>query len=429
MSTPGSSCGVTVACPRPAPGPGWKPGTRRSRSPARLSPPSDHPTGHRDPRLKDRPWPRSSFVTWDGGGNVPPALAIAHELATRGHGSVCSATAASAGAIEAAGFEAVPVREAREFAAGDPHSTREPAGDVRRPRMGRDLLVELSRRRADLVIVDTLMLGVLDVVRLGGRALRRAGALLRRDTRGAAARPARPRCCAARGLRPGRSLGEGDARGGHLAARARPSMAPSPTVHQVGPVVDLRLPYGVGVRTAVLVSLSTFGFAGMAQCACSGWSTPAPGYRPGSSSPPARSLDPAGLAVPAGVEVHRFVPHVPADGPLDSCSSATAVTAPPCRRWRTTYPCSCCPWTTRPTSLSSGAQHRAGRRRPGVLHAHGAGPTLVAAAVGELLADGPHREAAARLGAPRAGRRWSARRSADAVELALADLVITPSGE
>jgi len=50
----------------------------------------------------------------------------------------------SARLIEAAGFEVVPVSDAREFSAGDAHSTREMLAAFADRGMGRDLLAELS---------------------------------------------------------------------------------------------------------------------------------------------------------------------------------------------------------------------------------------------------------------------------------------------
>ena len=108
-------------------------------------------------------------VTWDGGGNVPPALAIARELAARGHGIRVLGPPQPARRDRGGRLRGRAGRvEAREFAAGDPHSTRELLATFGDRGMGRDLLAELARRPADLVLVDTLMLGVLDAVRRAG---------------------------------------------------------------------------------------------------------------------------------------------------------------------------------------------------------------------------------------------------------------------
>jgi UDP:flavonoid glycosyltransferase YjiC (YdhE family) len=45
------------------------------------------------------------FVTWDGGGNVPPAVAIAAELRRRGHAVRFVGHASQRAALEAHGFE------------------------------------------------------------------------------------------------------------------------------------------------------------------------------------------------------------------------------------------------------------------------------------------------------------------------------------
>ncbi len=358
-------------------------------------------------------------VTWDGGGNVPPALAIAHELATRGHGIRVLGHRSQRRAIEAAGFEAVPVREAREFAAGDPHSTRELLATFGDRGMGRDLLVELSRRRADLVIVDTLMLGVLDVVRRAGVRYAVLEHFYDGYLQGALRGPL-GLVLRARGLRPGRSLGEATLRVVTSLPELDP-MAPSPTVHQVGPVVTW-LPR-VESGTAVLVSLSTFGFRGMAQVlqrvvdACAGL----PARVVVTTGP---LLDPAGLVVPAGVEVHRFVPHAPlmARSTLLVGHGGHGTTM---QALAHDLPVLVLPMddkTDQPLVGRSIERAGAGRVLPRT-----APVDAVAAAVSELLADGPHREAAARLGA-RVRAAGGARGGADAVELALADLV-HPSGE
>ena len=65
------------------------------------------------------------FVTWDGGGNVPPALGIAGELAARGHSVRFVGHARQRASLEASGFEVAPspscsrlLRPRRELATG-----------------------------------------------------------------------------------------------------------------------------------------------------------------------------------------------------------------------------------------------------------------------------------------------------------------------
>ncbi len=243
-------------------------------------------------------------VTWDGGGNVPPALDIARELAARGHGIRVLGHRAQREVIEAAGFAAVPSVRARDFRAGAPHSPRDLLATFTDPGMGRDLLAELARHPADLVLVDALMLGALEAV----RAAEVPYAILehfydeyyRGLLRGPLGLVAR-----ARGLRPGRAVGEAAVR----VVTSLPELdriRPGGSARQVGPVVSWR-PRVSGEPT-VLVSLSTFGYAGMAerlQVAVDGCAD-VPARVVVTTGP---HVDPASLRTAGGVELHRVVPH------------------------------------------------------------------------------------------------------------------------
>ena len=99
---------------------------------------------------------------------MPPALAIARELAARGHGIRVLGHRSQRDVIEAAGFRAVPTPQARQFRAGDPHSRADLLATFGDRGMGRDLMVELARQPADLVLVDALMFGALNAARASG---------------------------------------------------------------------------------------------------------------------------------------------------------------------------------------------------------------------------------------------------------------------
>src|SRR6188472_2995854 len=229
-------------------------------------------------------------ITWDGGGNVAPAFAIAAELAARGHGIRVLGHQSQREAIEAAGFAPVAVHETRDFTAGGTHSDRELVATFGDRGTGRDLRAELARRPADLVLVDALTIGALDAVRTSG--VRYAvlehffdgyyqGLLRGRALRGAAVRLVTS-LPALDGVRQGER------------------------VCQVGPIVTWAP--RVADDPTVLVSLSTFGYAGMGerlQDALDGCSEL--DARVVVTTGP--HVDPASLRVPAGVEVHRFVPH------------------------------------------------------------------------------------------------------------------------
>lgn len=244
------------------------------------------------------------FVTWDGGGNVPPALALAGALADRGHAVRFVGHAAQRDRLNAAGFEVIDAPRARRFSAAGPHSTASFVRTFADRGMGHDLCAALELRPADLVVVDCFLVGVMDVLRR-----RRVpyvvlehlyDAYFRAGVVGGPLRLA----LSVLGRRPQQAV---------AAARARllttlPALDPvdDPQVHQVGPAVVA--PAGQAGEPMVLVSLSTFGFAGMRDClqriidACADL----PERVVVTTGP---LVDPDELRGPAGVEVHRFVPH------------------------------------------------------------------------------------------------------------------------
>ena len=144
-------------------------------------------------------------VTWDGGGNVPPAFAIAAELAARGHGIRVLGHRSQREAIEAAGFAAVAVRETRDFRAGGTHSDRELVATFGDRGTGRDLRAELARQPADLVLVDALTFGRPGRARASGVRYAVLEHFFDEYYQGCW-RGHWGSCCALEGLRPGRSL-------------------------------------------------------------------------------------------------------------------------------------------------------------------------------------------------------------------------------
>jgi len=246
------------------------------------------------------------FVTWDGGGNVPPALGIARELQARGHTIRFLGHASQREHLTVAGFEVEPPRHAQRFTALEGGS---PLAQVRAfsdRGMGRDLLDAVAARPTDLVVVDCLMFGALDAARraglpyvvlehLYGGFYHRA---LRRDPLGLIIR--------LRGLRP---QGTVDAAVTRIVTTL-PALDPPPAgadLTQVGPVVEWS-PREPATEPTVLVSLSTFGYPGMREALQR--LVDAAGRldaRVVVTTGPA--IDPAEIATPTGVEVHRFVPH------------------------------------------------------------------------------------------------------------------------
>jgi UDP:flavonoid glycosyltransferase YjiC (YdhE family) len=330
-------------------------------------------------------------VTWDGGGNVPPTFAIATELAARGHGIRVLGHRAQRAAIEAAGFTPVATSDARDFRVGADHSLAELLATFGDKGKGRDLRAELARRPADLVLVDALMLGALDAARQSGVRYGVLEHFFDEYYQGALRGPL-GLLVRARGLRPGRSLRDAAVR----VVTSLPELdrvRPGAPVRQVGPIVTWK-PREAGEPT-VLVSLSTFGYSGAAKRL--------QGAIDGCVGLPARivvttgpHIDPASLRVSADVEVHRYVPHDElmsrATVVLGHGGHGTAMRALAHDAAVVVMP------------LDAKADHRLVGRSiercgAGRLVAAKARPEAIGAAVRAMLADGPHRAGAARLGA------------------------------
>jgi len=338
------------------------------------------------------------FVTWDGGGNVPPALGIATELAARGHTVRFLGHARQREAVTAAGFAFTSGPRTRDFSALDSHSPVALVAAFGDRGMGQDLLDEVAARPADVVVVDCLLFGPMDAARRAGLryvvlehlydAYFRRGWL--RGPMGLGMRLKR--------LRPQAALA-----GAELTLVASlPSLdpsgaAPAAELTYVGPVVPATAPAPreAGAVPTVLVSLSTYWFAGMTGClqrvldACAGLDA-----RVVVTTGPV--VDPDELRAPDNAEVHRFVPHadlmpsaslVIGHGGHGTTMQALAHDLP-----LVVMPMH--PMLDQPLVGRSVEQAGAGR-----VVAKKASAEQLAPVVAELLADGPHRAAAARLGA------------------------------
>src|SRR4051794_41806152 len=101
------------------------------------------------------------FVTWDGGGNVPPALGIAAELARRGHRPRFLGHASQESDVVGAGHRFRPFETADDFVGRRPASVARMVRLFSDRAMGRDLLIEVRREPADVVVVDAMLLGAL----------------------------------------------------------------------------------------------------------------------------------------------------------------------------------------------------------------------------------------------------------------------------
>jgi MGT family glycosyltransferase len=109
---------------------------------------------------------RFAFITWDGGGNVPPAVGLAQELTGRGHDVVFIGYEIQRGNFERRGLPFIALRESGRF---DIYATTEPAqriaGLISHVWACAEHLDEvpdaLRETSADVLVVDFLMQGAI----------------------------------------------------------------------------------------------------------------------------------------------------------------------------------------------------------------------------------------------------------------------------
>jgi UDP:flavonoid glycosyltransferase YjiC (YdhE family) len=334
------------------------------------------------------------FVTWDGGGNVPPALGIAAELRSRGHGVRVLGHARQRPALEAEGFEVAPTRQAREFSALDNNSPLALVSAFGDRGLGRDVLDALAGRPADAVVVDCMLFGVMAELRDAGTPYVVLEHLYDAYLRGGWMKGPMGLGMRLKRLHPTRSLASARLRLVASLPTLDPAGAtPRPDLTYVGPVAPWSA--RVDADPMVLVSLSTFRFPRMGQClqtildACTGLDA-----RIVVTTGPV--VDPSDLQAPANAEVHRFVPHaelmpkaalVVGHGGHGTTMQALAHDLP--MVLMPMHPMLDQPMVAR--SVEAAGAGRVVRKR--------ATADDLAPVIAELLADGPHRAAAARLGA------------------------------
>lgn len=248
---------------------------------------------------------RILFATWDGGGNVTPARALAAELADRGHDIRFIGHPDQVATLSLVGTTC-GYRTARPFSIDTDGSPLALLGVFGDRRMGADVVGEVRAGHADLVVVDCLLFGVMDALRtnaipyvilehLHDGYLRRS---LLRVPIGIGLR--------ARGLPPIRLLNSAATTLVATLPDLDPLSAGPANLRQVGPFV--RGVPATPCEPSILLSLSTFGYPRIRDVlqrvvdATTGLSV-----RVVVTTGP--RVDPADLRVPDDVEVHRFVPH------------------------------------------------------------------------------------------------------------------------
>jgi len=108
------------------------------------------------------------FITWDGGGNVPPALGIAAELQARGHRVRVMGHPAQQEQVKAAELDMTAFSTARSFTAVDNSTPIDYLSVFGDRAMGRDIVEEMRREPADLVVVDCILFGAMEAVAAEG---------------------------------------------------------------------------------------------------------------------------------------------------------------------------------------------------------------------------------------------------------------------
>lgn len=253
-------------------------------------------------------------VTWDGGGNVPPMLGIADELRRRAHDVRVLGHARQRIDVTAQGIEFTPYSHAMPWAPCDTGSGAEFVRSYVRlftdlgP--GDDVRETLRDWPADLVLVDCLSLGAL-------RAALRASLptvvlthMFRKYTATVWAHSPIGLIATLQAMTPSRMWAAADrelvASDSELdPASARPL---PPNVRYIGVVQSQPAGPAALDGTTVLVSLSTIHYPGQASTLQV--------ILDALADVPVRAVattgegvDPAALAVPANVELHRYLPH------------------------------------------------------------------------------------------------------------------------
>ncbi|HWU21620.1 MAG TPA: glycosyltransferase [Nocardioides sp.] len=337
------------------------------------------------------------FVTWDGGGNVPPAVGIAAELRDRGHsvrflGHEGNRTALAAAAMPFRAYE-----HALAFASREPNGPERMIEVFNDAGVARDMLAELGRAPADVVVIDPMMLAALGAAREAGLTYVPLVHLFHAYLHEGWLRGPFGQVAEQRGYAPYAALDEAPltlvASLPELDPSGR-SALPGNAVH-CGPVVapfparDL-----AALAPALLISLSTYNFPGQTE-ALQTIMEAAAGLAARVVVTTGPAIDRSALRVPDGIEVHDYVDHA------ELMPEMTAVMghgghATTMRALAHGLPLAVMPMHPMlDQSMVGQAVESAGAGR---LVRREATAGEIRAALEELLADGPHRAAAAALG-------------------------------
>lgn len=257
---------------------------------------------------------RVLFITWDGGGNVTPAIEIARELQVCGDVVRFLGQRQQRESLETAGFGFCAYTNPGPWAAtGKRNAIMNALGFLRLlagRSLGRDLVAEVAAHPADLVVIDCLLYGALDAAARNGipyvvfvHSL--FAAVEQKMAGGAPGAVAR-----IGGLNPWKlwALAAGIV-AATLEELDLPTTKPL-AITYTGPVLPARAqhPGSRPTSTTILVSLSTTYIAGQTELLQRIMDAVA-GLPVRAIVTTGPAIEPEDLHAPANVEVHRFVPH------------------------------------------------------------------------------------------------------------------------
>jgi len=251
------------------------------------------------------------FVTWDGGGNVPPALGIAAELQGRGHAVRFLGHETQREAISAAGFAFAAFPTAKPFSSLDSNSPPRMMALFSDKAIGVDAVAEARRAPTDVVVVDCMLIGALRACADAGLPYVTLEHLFDGYLRGGWLKGPMGLAAKAKGLRPRAAWDSASLTVVASLAELDPGSARAHAASTLwtGPVLDVPAPHDLYSHDpAVLVSLSTYNFPGMAASLQNILDATARlDARIVVTTGPV--VDPSELRTSANHEVHRFVPH------------------------------------------------------------------------------------------------------------------------
>lgn len=341
------------------------------------------------------------FVTVDAGGNLPPALSIAREIMRRGGSARFLGHEPQRRSIEAAGFPFEVVQEGRPYDAAAPRNTVSALRDLTAVfadrGIGADALRMARAQPTDVVIVDCLLLGAMDVLVTAGvptaSLVHTLWSFFQHEARGPVGAILR-----LRGIRMRRVLGSPELSLVTVRTDFEPlPKAPLPAgVRHVG-VVWQGTPRGARPNAGparVLVSLSTTRFPGQEK-ALQSILDGLDGLDIEAIVTTGPAVDPAVLRSPANTTVHRYVDHgeIMPEASLVIGHGGHSTTARALSHGLPMIVMPMHPLMDQPAIGRAVARSGAGLMLP-----KSAKPAAIRAAVVQLLADGPHRAAAADLG-------------------------------